>query len=148
MHWLSRRRTSFSGVIQSCNWRSVMIQPGATYSELTTPMYTEAVKKSLFERVPMKEIAQPEWIARGIVFLASAWLKSAAMNLFVVQVGDYGLQLREKQRLRRIYGVLEAQFRRYYGLALSSRGQTGANLITIDVLHGHVGQYRDAFTLA
>lgn len=49
-----------------------MIQPGATYSELTTPMYTEAVKKSLFERVPMKEIAQPEWIARGIVFLASS----------------------------------------------------------------------------
>ena len=48
-----------------------MIQPGATFSELTTPMYTEAVKKSLFERVPMKEIAQPEWIARGIVFLAS-----------------------------------------------------------------------------
>ena len=48
-----------------------MIQPGATYSELTTPMYTDAVKKSLFERVPMKEIAQPEWIARGIVFLAS-----------------------------------------------------------------------------
>ena len=48
-----------------------MIQPGATFSELTTPMYTEAVKRSLFERVPMKEIAQPEWIARGIVFLAS-----------------------------------------------------------------------------
>lgn len=48
-----------------------MIQPGATYSELTTPMYTDPVKKSLFERVPMKEIAQPEWIARGIVFLAS-----------------------------------------------------------------------------
>ena len=48
-----------------------MIQPGATYSELTTPMYTEPVKRSLFERVPMKEIAQPEWIARGIVFLAS-----------------------------------------------------------------------------
>jgi NAD(P)-dependent dehydrogenase (short-subunit alcohol dehydrogenase family) len=48
-----------------------MIQPGATYSELTTPMYTEAVKRSLFERVPLKEIAQPEWIARGIVFLAS-----------------------------------------------------------------------------
>jgi NAD(P)-dependent dehydrogenase (short-subunit alcohol dehydrogenase family) len=48
-----------------------MIQPGATYSELTTPMYTEPVKKSLFQRVPMKEIAQPEWIARGIVFLAS-----------------------------------------------------------------------------
>ena len=47
------------------------IAPGATYSELTIPMYTEAVKKSLFERVPLKEIAQPEWIAAGVVFLAS-----------------------------------------------------------------------------
>lgn len=53
------------------NIRINMIQPGATYSELTTPMYTDSVKKSLFERVPMKEIAKPEWIARGIVFLAS-----------------------------------------------------------------------------
>ncbi len=47
------------------------VAPGATYSELTTPMYTESVKKSLFERVPLKEIAQPEWIAAGVVFLAS-----------------------------------------------------------------------------
>ncbi len=47
------------------------------------------------------------------------------------QVSDYGQQLREKQRLRRIYGVLEQQFRRYYAMALSSRGQTGANLLTI-----------------
>jgi NAD(P)-dependent dehydrogenase (short-subunit alcohol dehydrogenase family) len=47
------------------------IEPGATYSELTTPMYTDAVKKALFQRVPMQEIAQPEWIARGVLFLAS-----------------------------------------------------------------------------
>jgi len=47
------------------------IEPGATYSELTTPMYTKQVKNALFKRVPMKEIAQPEWIARGVVFLAS-----------------------------------------------------------------------------
>jgi NAD(P)-dependent dehydrogenase (short-subunit alcohol dehydrogenase family) len=47
------------------------VAPGATYSELTTPMYTESVKKSLFERVPLREIAQPEWIAAGVVFLAS-----------------------------------------------------------------------------
>ena len=47
------------------------IEPGATYTELTIPMYTESVKKSLFERIPLKEIAQPEWIARGAVFLAS-----------------------------------------------------------------------------
>jgi NAD(P)-dependent dehydrogenase (short-subunit alcohol dehydrogenase family) len=47
------------------------IQPGATYTELTIPMYTEAVKKSLYERIPLKEIAQPEWIANGATFLAS-----------------------------------------------------------------------------
>lgn len=47
------------------------IAPGATYSELTTPMYTEAVKEALFQRVPLREIAQPEWIAAGVVFIAS-----------------------------------------------------------------------------
>lgn len=46
------------------------IRPGATFTELTLPMYTDAVKKSLFERVPLKEIAQAEWIAAGAVFLA------------------------------------------------------------------------------
>ena len=47
------------------------IEPGATYSELTTPMYTKQVVDALFMRVPMKEIAKPEWIARGVVFLVS-----------------------------------------------------------------------------
>lgn len=47
------------------------IEPGATYSELTTPMYTESVKQALFKRVTLKEIAQPEWIAKGVTFLAS-----------------------------------------------------------------------------
>lgn len=47
------------------------------------------------------------------------------------QVSDYGQQLREKQRLRRIYGVLERQFRRYFELADRMRGQTGANLLSI-----------------
>lgn len=46
------------------------VAPGATYSELTTPMYTEPVKQALFQRVPLQEIAQPEWIASGVVFLA------------------------------------------------------------------------------
>jgi NAD(P)-dependent dehydrogenase (short-subunit alcohol dehydrogenase family) len=47
------------------------IRPGATYTELTVPMYTEAVKKALFTRIPLKEIAEASWIADGIVFLAS-----------------------------------------------------------------------------
>ena len=46
------------------------IRPGATYTELTTPMYTPSVKRSLFERVPMKEIAEASWIAAGALFLA------------------------------------------------------------------------------
>lgn len=47
------------------------IRPGATYTELTTPMYTDSVKRSLFERVPLKEIADADWIASGAVYLAS-----------------------------------------------------------------------------
>lgn len=42
---------------------------------------------------------------------------------------DYGLQLREKQKVRRIYGVLERQFRRYYSDAVKQKGLTGANLL-------------------
>lgn len=47
------------------------IRPGATFTELTTPMYTDSVKRALFERVPMREIAEAGWIASGAVFLAS-----------------------------------------------------------------------------
>jgi len=50
---------------------------------------------------------------------------------FRQRTSDYGLQLREKQRARRIYGVLERQFRRYFDIALRSRGQTGSNLLSI-----------------
>jgi small subunit ribosomal protein S4 len=44
---------------------------------------------------------------------------------------DYNRQLRAKQKARRIYGILEKQFRRYFGLAVKQRGQTGANLLQI-----------------
>jgi len=47
------------------------IRPGATYTELTVPMYTEPVKKALFTRIPLKEIAEASWIADGVAFLAS-----------------------------------------------------------------------------
>lgn len=47
------------------------IRPGATYTELTTPMYTDSVKRALFERVPLKQIAEASWIAAGAVFIAS-----------------------------------------------------------------------------
>jgi small subunit ribosomal protein S4 len=44
---------------------------------------------------------------------------------------EYGLRLREKQKLKRFYGVLEAQFRRYYALATRSVGNTGEQLLSI-----------------
>ena len=47
------------------------------------------------------------------------------------QVSDYGVRQREKQKVRRIYGVLEKQFRRYYGIATRTKGQTGATLLQL-----------------
>jgi small subunit ribosomal protein S4 len=44
---------------------------------------------------------------------------------------DFGRQLRAKQRARRVYGVLERQFRRYYETSLKRRGLTGLNLLQI-----------------
>ena len=44
---------------------------------------------------------------------------------------DYGLQLREKQKLRRIYGILERQFRNYYKAAAQRKGSTGGNLLQL-----------------
>ncbi len=45
------------------------------------------------------------------------------------RLSDYGVQLREKQKLRRMYGVLERQFRNYYHKAAGRPGATGANLL-------------------
>ena len=47
------------------------------------------------------------------------------------RTSDYGLQLREKQKVKRMYGVLEKQFRRYFEAAERKRGNTGANLLTL-----------------
>lgn len=47
------------------------------------------------------------------------------------RASDYSLQLREKQKVRRIYGVLERQFRRYFREALRRPGLTGSNLLAI-----------------
>lgn len=47
------------------------------------------------------------------------------------RLSDYGLQLREKQKVRRIYGVLEKQFRNYYKEAARIKGNTGENLLQL-----------------
>jgi small subunit ribosomal protein S4 len=47
------------------------------------------------------------------------------------RTSDFGLQLREKQKVKRMYGVLEKQFRRYFAEAERRKGNTGANLLTL-----------------
>lgn len=47
------------------------------------------------------------------------------------RTSDYGLQLREKQKVKRMYGVLERQFRRYFAEADRRRGNTGENLLSL-----------------
>lgn len=47
------------------------------------------------------------------------------------RLSDYANQLREKQKVRRIYGVLEKQFRNYYKKAASTKGSTGDNLLQL-----------------
>lgn len=50
---------------------------------------------------------------------------------FARKISDRGKQMREKQKARRIYGVMERQFRRYFGEASRRKGMTGATLLTI-----------------
>jgi len=47
------------------------------------------------------------------------------------RLSDYGLQLREKQKVRRMYGVLERQFHNYYEAAARRKGSTGDNLLQL-----------------
>lgn len=47
------------------------------------------------------------------------------------KISEYGIQLREKQKIKRIYGILETQFRNYFEKALKQKGKTGENLIKL-----------------
>ncbi|HET6587874.1 MAG TPA: 30S ribosomal protein S4 [Oleiagrimonas sp.] len=48
-----------------------------------------------------------------------------------MRMSDYAVQLREKQKVKRMYGVLERQFRNYYGKASATKGNTGENLLRL-----------------
>lgn len=47
------------------------------------------------------------------------------------KVSEYGIQLREKQKIKRSYGLLETQFRNYFDKAIKQKGRTGANLVKL-----------------
>ncbi len=63
------------------------------------------------------------------------------------RLSDYALQLREKQKVRRVYGVLEKQFRNYYKKAAQQKGATGENLLKL--LEGRLDNvvYRAGFAV-
>ena len=48
-----------------------------------------------------------------------------------IKLSEYGLRLREKQKMRRIYGLLEAQFRGYYRDAAATKGRTGEEMLSL-----------------
>ncbi|MFA4842714.1 MAG: 30S ribosomal protein S4 [Candidatus Omnitrophota bacterium] len=48
-----------------------------------------------------------------------------------IKLSNYGLQLREKQKVKRMYGVLERQFRKYFGIASKTKGVTGKVLLQL-----------------
>jgi small subunit ribosomal protein S4 len=48
-----------------------------------------------------------------------------------IKMSEYGLRLREKQKVRRIYGVLERQFSRYFVTAAASKGSTGETMLSL-----------------
>jgi small subunit ribosomal protein S4 len=62
------------------------------------------------------------------------------------KMGDYGIQLREKQKIRRTYSVLERQFRRYFDDAESRPGVTGENLLQLLEMRLDNVVYRLGFT--
>jgi len=63
------------------------------------------------------------------------------------RLSDYALQLREKQKVRRMYGILEKQFRNYYKKAAQRKGATGENLL--ELLEGRLDNmvYRMGFAI-
>ena len=61
------------------------------------------------------------------------------------KVSEYGVQLREKQKARRFYGILEKQFRKIYGTADTMKGKTGENLFKLLELRMDNVVYRMGF---
>ena len=62
------------------------------------------------------------------------------------RVSEYGIQLKEKQKARRLYGVLEKQFRKYYDIASKVKGATGLELLRLLELRLDNVVYRLGFT--
>ncbi|MBM3283910.1 30S ribosomal protein S4, partial [Candidatus Gottesmanbacteria bacterium] len=90
---------------------------------------------------PRNRLARREGADLGLKTPGSAAQSSLLRRLKIIpgkhaqrrirKLSDYGLQLREKQKAKRIYGIMEKQFRKYFEKASKEKGNTGEMLLTL-----------------
>lgn len=63
------------------------VRPGATHTKLTEPIYSDDVLAALRQRIPLGEIAEPEWIAAGVIWFASEQARYATGSVLTIDGG-------------------------------------------------------------
>ena len=92
--------------------------------------YTES-KCRLCRREGAKLFLKGERCFKGVCAFEKRPTAPGQHGMARKKVSEYGLQLREKQKCKRIYGVLEGQFRKYYEKADRMKGITGENMLSL-----------------
>ena len=92
--------------------------------------YTES-KCRLCRREGAKLFLKGERCFKGVCAFERRPVAPGQHGMARKKVSEYGLQLREKQKCKRIYGVLEGQFRKYYEKADRMKGITGENMLSL-----------------
>ncbi len=92
--------------------------------------YTES-KCRLCRREGAKLFLKGERCFKGVCAFEKRPVAPGQHGMARKKVSEYGLQLREKQKCKRIYGVLEGQFRKYYEKADRMKGITGDNMLSL-----------------
>ena len=92
--------------------------------------YTES-KCRLCRREGAKLFLKGERCFKGVCAFEKRPVAPGQHGMSRKKVSEYGLQLREKQKCKRIYGVLEGQFRKYYEKADRMKGITGENMLSL-----------------
>ena len=92
--------------------------------------YTES-KCRLCRREGAKLFLKGERCFKGVCAFEKRPVAPGQHGMGRKKVSEYGLQLREKQKCKRIYGVLEGQFRKYYEKADRMKGITGENMLSL-----------------
>ncbi len=92
--------------------------------------YTDS-KCRLCRREGQKLFLKGERCYKGVCAFEKRPVAPGQHGMSRKKISEYGLQLREKQKCKRIYGVLEGQFRKYYEKADRMKGITGENMLSL-----------------